>query len=162
MVALLDGAETELLALGEHRLALADADGRDAALGVDPLDGGGGDFSEPVLELLERLSLLSRADSLADDVPRGGYGDPAELLGVERHFDLVADLVFPSLVDLRRFLEVNLIAGVEHLVNNGLLDFYLDGVFLGVSLENHVLVAVKIVLAGDFDGLLDLCQHIFH
>ena len=103
VVALAEALAADLLALGEHSLALADFDGGDAALGVDPLDSGGDDLAELALELKQALTLLTGADTLTDNVARCGDRDSAELLGVERDLDLVADLEFLSLVDLLGF-----------------------------------------------------------
>ena len=103
VVAFLEVLAADLLALGEHSLALADLDRCDAALGIDPLDGGGNDLAELALELKQALTLLTGADTLTDNVARCGDRDSAELLGVERDLDLVADLEFLSLVDLLGF-----------------------------------------------------------
>ncbi len=104
VIAFLEVLAADLLALGEHSLALADLDCGNAALGVDPLNGSGNNLAELALELKQALTLLAGADTLTDNVARRRDRDSAELLGVERNLDLVADLEFLSLVDLLGFL----------------------------------------------------------
>ena len=161
-IALAQVVDAHLLRLGQHGGAFADADGGDACFHVDALDGGGDDLAQLALELDQADALLTRADTLADDVARRGDGDPAQTLGIERHLDLVADLEFLSLVDLLRFLHGDLKIGIHHLVDDGLDQLDVEAVLFGVSLEDNVLVAAVVAFAGDLDRLLYLLKHVVH
>ena len=125
MVALVKLAAADLLAAGQHRLALADADRCRAALGIDPLDGSGDDLAELALEFQQALSLFAGTDALTNDVARCGDRDPAELLGIERDLCDVADGDLLSFQRLFGVLQADLIAGIEHLVDDGLFYLYI-------------------------------------
>ena len=158
----MQGFQAHLLRLGQHGGAFSDADSGDARLLVDTLHSGGDDLAQLALEFDQADALFTGAYSLTDNVARRGDRDPAQSLGVERHLDLVADLVFLSLVDLCRFLGRHLKIGVEHVVGNGLDELYIQCVLVGVSLENNVFVAAVVAFAGDLDRLLYLLQHVVH
>ena len=73
----------DLLVLGQHGLGLADLQGDGPGLGVDALHQAADQLLVLRLELLHHLAPLAVADALADDVPGGLGGHPAELLGVQ-------------------------------------------------------------------------------
>ena len=149
--------------MGQDGLAaLAQIQGHDAFLGVHTGNGGLHDIVGAGLDLAELLAALGLADALTDDVLCGLSGDAAEVLGLQRGDDAVADLI--GLADLLGLGDADLrVLVVPVLVGDDILDQgHVEAACLGVDIHLDVVFLDFIVLLdGNDDGRLDLLDQVF-
>ena len=154
----------DALRRGEHGLGIvrvgADLQKRAAGARVDLIDDAGEDLMLLGVELLVDHAALRLADALNDDLLGCLRRDAAELLGLDRDADNVADL--GALADaVRRFL-TDLHIRIDHARDNRLLDDHFDLLFCLIENDLHVVLAIGRVLAERRQhGLTDLLVHIF-
>ena len=144
--------------LGELAVG-GDADGNGAVARLDVGDHAGEDLVLLGGELVVDDAALGLADALDDDLLGSLGGDAAELLGLHRDRDRVAHL--GAAADLLGGLENDLVAGVLHRLDDGLVHDHLDLLLVLVQQHLDVVLALGIVPAeGGQHGLLDLVVHI--
>ena len=163
-VALMQHLAADALRRGEHGLSIvrvgADLQKRAAGARVDLIDDAGEDLVLLGVELLVDHAALRLADALNDDLLGSLRRDAAELLGLDRDADHVADL--GALADAVRRLLADLDIRVDDARDDRLLDDHLDLLFRLVENDLHVVLAVGRVLAERRQhGLTDLLIHIF-
>ena len=163
-VALVQLLAADALRRGEHCLGIvgvgADLQKRAAGARVDLIDDAGEDLVLLGVELLVDHAALRLADALNDDLLGSLRRDAAELLGLDRDADHVADL--GALADAVRRLLADLDIRVDDARDDRLLDDHLDLLFRLVENDLHVVLAVGRVLAERRQhGLTDLLIHIF-
>ena len=154
----------DALRRGEHCLGIvgvgADLQKRAAGARVDLIDDAGEDLMLLGVELLVDHAALRLSDALNDDLLGSLRRDAAELLGLDRDADHVADL--GALADAVRRLLADLDIRVDDARDDRLLDDHLDLLFRLVENDLHVVLAVGRVLAERRQhGLTDLLIHIF-
>ena len=138
----------------------ADPQGHGVGAGGDPGHHAGEDLVLLGVELLVDHAALRLADALNDDLLGSLRRDAAELLGLDRDADHVADL--GALADAVRRLLADLDIRVDDARDDRLLDDHLDLLFRLVENDLHVVLAVGRVLAERRQhGLTDLLIHIF-
>ena len=110
--------------------------------------------------LLVDHAALGLAQALDDDLLAVAGGDTAELLGLDRNADDVADL--GALADAVRRLLADLNIGVDDALDDRFLDDHLDLLFRLVENDLHIVLTVGRVLTERRQhGLADLLVHIF-
>ena len=163
-VTLMQHLAADALRRGEHGLGIvrvgADLQKRATGARVDLIDDAGEDLVLFGVELLVDHAALRLANALNDDLLGSLRRDAAELLGLDRDADHVADL--GALADaVRRFL-TDLHIRIDHARDNRLLDDHFDLLFCLIENDLHVVLAIGRVLAERRQhGLTDLLVHIF-
>ena len=163
-VALMQHLAADALRRGEHGLGIvrvgADLQKRAAGARVDLIDDAGEDLVLLGIEFFINHAALRLADALNDDLLCSLRRDAAELLGLDRDADHVADL--GALADAVRRLLADLNIRVDDARDDRLLDDHLDLLFVLVENDLHIVLAVGRVLAERRQhGLTDLLIHIF-
>ena len=162
-VALLEFLTLDALAGGEHglgKLAVGrDTNGNAAVARLDVRHDAGEDLVLLGGELLVDDAPFRLANALRDDLLGLLGSDTAELLGLHRDIHGLAQ--FGAAADLLGSLQVDLMAGILHLVHHGLGDIHLDAGLLLIQIDGDVVLALRIVLPESGQhGLLDLVVHI--
>ena len=144
----------DLLAFGEDGLALLDLQ-RDVPLdGVHLEHRGRDDLEFLILIFLQQLPALRLADALADDVLGRLRRDPAEILGLQRDFDLAA-LLHRGVV-LVGVLQQDFGVGVLDLLDRVLAHRDIEAPAVRVDLDHVLVGAAHVPLDCNGDGALDL------
>ena len=110
-------------------------------------------------KLLIDNAALRLPDTLGDDLLGLLGRNAAELFGLDGDIHRIAQL--RPAADLLGRLQIDLMAGILHLVHHGLGDIHLDPALLLVQVDCHVILAFGVILAESGQhGLLDLVVHI--
>ena len=162
-VALAEVFALDALVGAEHGLSIlavgGDADGYRAVSGLDMAHNTGEDFMLLGGKLLIDQAALGLADALDDDLLCRLGGNAAELFGLHRDGNKVAKLGAAAV--FLRGLEIDLMAGIRHLVHDGFHHVHLDAFFVLVENDLHVVLALGVVAAeGRQHGLTDFVVHI--
>ena len=162
MVALFEVFITKLLAFRKHCLAFADFNCCNAVFRVNSFNGCGNNLAELALELNKSLSLFTGTDSLTNYVSCRRNCDSSKVLCIKRDFNFIADFNPFSFVDflgvLKRYFKIRVI----NFVNDCLFKLSVKQILLRVNLEHYALVAAVVILAGNFNCLFNLLEHIIH